>query len=252
MKVLYLHGINNEGASSKDVRDAWSKHLNDAFNFGIKGDQAFAPYYGDALAGAPRLITRQRRRQNGNWLRLKHLRNQWQQNSNIGLQAWFNLILGDVEAVTDFGTVGLRVLDQARHYFYNPFTRDGILARAVDGLQSHQPDVVIAHSLGSVVAIEAIRAANVQVERLITIGSPLGLKVVLEHVVEPHKKPNAVGRWVNVINPNDQVTLNRSLRKHWGGRLIDNRDAAWLAQSHALKKYLKVPAVGREIRGLIA
>ncbi|GLZ38743.1 hypothetical protein Acsp05_23670 [Actinokineospora sp. NBRC 105648] len=52
----------------------------------------------------------------------------------------------------------------------------------VETIQAHQPDVVIAHSLGSVVAYEALWNSGATVDLLITLGSPLALPNVGTHV----------------------------------------------------------------------
>lgn len=279
MKILFLHGINNQGRDSGQIERAWTAHLNGAHGLDIKPADVLAPYYGDALAGVPGLMSSERLRLQSvfNGL-LRHQGFGWppfygrdragelsgisanrvapqshfQFNRILGFRSLFNLILGEIESVTDLGDVGIEIAGQADHYFSSPSTRDGILAGVMQGMKRHRPDVVIAHSLGSVVAIEAIRAARVPVERLITIGSPLGLRAIRAQMKKPHAKPREVGRWINIINPNDQVTLGRTLRGQWGDGIVDDRSNGWIINPHSLERYLKLGVVGREIRGVYA
>lgn len=281
MKILYLHGINNQGRNSAQIERAWTAHLNGAHGLDIKPVHVHAPYYGDALAGVAGMmsserlrlqstvspLSRQRHRGFG-WLPfygrdadgelgglpVNRVAPHWhfQFNRVLGFRSLFNLILGEIEAVTDLGDLGIEIARQADHYFSSPPTRDGILARVMHALKTHKPDVVIAHSLGSVVAIEAIRAAGVPVERLVTIGSPLGLRAIRAQMQKPYAKPREVGRWINIINPNDQVTLGRTLRGPWGTGVVDDRSNGWIINPHSLERYLKLGVVGREIRGVYA
>lgn len=67
--------------------------------------------------------------------------------------------------------------------------------------------MVIAHSLGSVVAYEALCAhPELRVRQLITIGSPLAIRgMVYDRLIPPpcHDKPKSVGQWVNLADPGD-------------------------------------------------
>lgn len=81
----------------------------------------------------------------------------------------------------------------------------------------HSPRVVIAHSLGSVVAYEALWAhPEPTVELLVTLGSPLGLPGAIFNRLEPAPvagrghRPPGVRRWVNIADPGDLVALPRS------------------------------------------
>lgn len=70
--------------------------------------------------------------------------------------------------------------------------------------------VVVGHSLGSIVAYRVLSAAglvNCPVKALITIGSPLGLRVVRE-TLEPIEHPPNVGYWFNAYDKRDIIALN--------------------------------------------
>jgi hypothetical protein len=85
-------------------------------------------------------------------------------------------------------------------------------------IRAHRPSVVIAHSLGSVVAYEALCAdPSLAVDLLITLGSPLALPYVLNRL-EPGPpaegllpRPPGVHRWLNIADPGDVCAIPRWL-----------------------------------------
>lgn len=74
-------------------------------------------------------------------------------------------------------------------------------------IAAHRASVVIAHSLGSVVAYEALCAhPELRVDLLITIGSPLAIRgMVYDRLIPPPgpEEPRSVGSWVNLADPGD-------------------------------------------------
>jgi len=79
-------------------------------------------------------------------------------------------------------------------------------------IKKHRPSVVLAHSLGSVVAYEALCAdPELKIDLLVTLGSPLALPYTVLHRLEPGlpadgglmPRPPGVGRWVNLADPGD-------------------------------------------------
>ena len=69
------------------------------------------------------------------------------------------------------------------------------------------------HSLGSVVAYEALRARRAEegLPLLITLGSPLGLSAINRRLRQPPAYPAAVRRWVNLAAPDDVVAARPDL-----------------------------------------
>ncbi len=66
--------------------------------------------------------------------------------------------------------------------------------------------VVISHSLGTVVAYEAIHHLGLELDLFMTIGSPLGLKkVIYPRLIPSATIPPGVKRWANVADPDDFV-----------------------------------------------
>lgn len=102
--------------------------------------------------------------------------------------------------------------------------REEVAAR----IARHRPRVVLAHSLGSVVAYEALHAyPELQVELLVTMGSPLALPHGVYDRLNPAPtgvpparlgvRPASVARWVNIADPGDPVAIPPRLARAFTG-----------------------------------
>ncbi|MEU1867811.1 serine peptidase [Streptomyces gardneri] len=96
----------------------------------------------------------------------------------------------------------------------------------------HRPQVVIAHSLGTVVTYEALHAhPELHVELLLTLGSPLALpRAIFDRLIPCPKsgpsaplgaRPAGVARWVNVADPGDPVAIPPRLSRAFTGIASD-------------------------------
>ncbi|TDC76208.1 hypothetical protein [Streptomyces hainanensis] len=100
---------------------------------------------------------------------------------------------------------------EVTRYFGTP-AREAVQDRVVRALKHHRPQVVIAHSLGSVVTYEALhRLPELEVDLFLTLGSPLALPTAIFHRLQPPPvdgrgtRPPGVARWVNVADVGDFV-----------------------------------------------
>ncbi|MGV9270191.1 hypothetical protein ACWDRR_36705 [Kitasatospora sp. NPDC003701] len=75
--------------------------------------------------------------------------------------------------------------------------------------------VVLAHSLGTVVAYEALHRLERPLPLLVTFGSPLGLRTVVKEKLRPHPltMPPRISQWVNVADPDDFFVATLHLEK---------------------------------------
>jgi pimeloyl-ACP methyl ester carboxylesterase len=114
--------------------------------------------------------------------------------------------------------------------------------------------VVVAHSLGTVVAYETLHSASARIPLLVTVGSPLALRtVVLPRVLpSPLQTPEAIGRWLDFWDREDFIAA-RPLARHdvepnsRGVVPISNptlSDGLW---AHSAVKYLKQAQVAGPI-----
>ncbi|WP_406730480.1 alpha/beta hydrolase [Streptomyces sp. NBC_01794] len=110
--------------------------------------------------------------------------------------------------------------------------------------------IVVAHSLGTVVSLETLHTYQGRVPLLVTLGSPMGMRTVVQPKVRPQplRVPGIVERWLNFwdrddfiagrprlekfVRPNDRSVLPVSRR-------IDS-DGVWV---HPAAKYLAQPAI---------
>ena len=140
-------------------------------------------------------------------------------------------------------------LKQVRRYLREPELRAAARQRVLVALG---PDtrVVIGHSLGSVVAYEALCAAPQQPARtFITIGSPLGIRQLIFDRLDPAPSgglgrwPEGLSRWVNIAAADDIVALEKNLSSRFGAGVIDQRVDNG-ARAHDAKRYLCTREVG--------
>ncbi|MEV7442946.1 hypothetical protein AB0O22_17635 [Streptomyces sp. NPDC091204] len=160
-----------------------------------------------------------------------------------------------------FANVALRAmvadLKQVRAYLTDDKVREQVRDRVADAIR---PDtrVVVAHSLGSVVAYEALCALPGHgVRALVTVGSPLGIR----HLVFDRLRPTPAGTgkqllgawpggndltWTNLAARGDVVALVKDLRPLFGDHLrsgvLDNGTHA-----HDATSYLTDALCGRAI-----
>jgi hypothetical protein len=168
-----------------------------------------------------------------------------------------------------FGGLALRTLvfdlKQVRRYLTDPELRAAARAR-VSHLIGPDTQVVIGHSLGSVVAYEALCALNAadrsesqdnrlphRVRALVTLGSPLGIRNLIFDRLQPPPDgdrgawPGGPGLgWTNVADAGDLVALVKDLRLAFGdqlnGYLVHNG-----AHAHDAAAYLTDPLTGAAI-----
>jgi hypothetical protein len=143
------------------------------------------------------------------------------------------------------GVLFLGNLRQVRTYL-----RDPQLKAEVDQLMDKgaaDATVLIAHSLGSVVAYEYLRRNPGHSNKLlVTLGSPLGLRMVRAQL--PAGKPD-VARWVDVRDSNDPVTAAGVLST-WYPAVLDRPVDNGL-DAHAAVQYLSSRATGDELRNFL-
>lgn len=134
--------------------------------------------------------------------------------------------------------------------------RVAVRARVTDALENTSARVVIAHSLGSVVAYEALWARpDLEVDLLVTLGSPLALP----HAILPRlwpapfdgrgARPPGVARWVNLADPGDIVAIPPGgIGRTFEGVDIDEHTIIDTFDFHLAKNYLAHQRLGAILR----
>ena len=151
-----------------------------------------------------------------------------------------------------------RSLMQVTRYLTDPGLRTAVQERVAEQL-GPDTQVVIGHSLGSVVAYEAVCRPGPAVPLLITLGSPLGLRSVIYDRLRPQppRFPDRVIRWVNVSAEDDVVAAvpdlttlfaatKPALARFEGGVVVENGTAP-----HAATHYLTKREVGRPVADVL-
>jgi hypothetical protein len=146
-------------------------------------------------------------------------------------------------------------LRQVRQYLTEPDLRERV-RMIVAAEIGEETRVVVAHSLGSVVAYEALCALGTGPGAgrivLVTIGSPLGIRNMVFDRLLPSPVdgrgvwPAPVSRWVNIADRGDVVALVKSLSSRFGDSvedvLVHNG-----ARAHDAIPYLTAEETGRVI-----
>lgn len=106
-------------------------------------------------------------------------------------------------------------IQDAAAYFYRQGQREAIQARLRDLLiPKAQPYLIVGHSLGSVIAYDVLsqmsEADGVQVSHFVTLGSPLGLQEVQDHLLAK-AMPRLLSSWHNFYDRWDPVALDSTL-----------------------------------------
>lgn len=148
-------------------------------------------------------------------------------------------------------------IKQVRRYFTERDLRERVRDRIAD-VVSDDTRVVVAHSLGSVVAYEAACAhPEWQVRTLITLGSPLGIRNLIFDRLEPPPSdgiglwPASTKNWTNVADAGDVVALVKQLQPLFRGRVEDIAIHNG-AHAHDVSPYLTAKETGRAIAGGLA
>ena len=130
--------------------------------------------------------------------------------------------------------------------------------------------MVIAHSMGSIVAYDVLRRLgrtdrDLRVDHLVTIGSPLGIphvKLKIWQEIDMVRTPSIVRRWTNLADRRDAVAADPSLAGDYEANdrgvkvqdeLVLNSYVGLTDKTNAHKSYgyLRTPELSRLIRSFI-
>jgi hypothetical protein len=180
-----------------------------------------------------------------------------------GVRAALRPVLNALVRVRPFARFGTafaeRLVVKALRQVTLYLTDDGIRERVqerVAALVGPETEIVIAHSLGSVVAFEAAHRLERPLPLLITVGSPLGLRNVVYERVRPQPPvvPPQVRRWVNLADRDDLVAARPDLTPLFPGApgvlassyTVDNG-----AKPHEATFYLAKREIGNPIAAVL-
>jgi len=148
-------------------------------------------------------------------------------------------------------------IKQARSYLNDDAIRRAILDRVIKQI-SADTKVLIGHSLGSIVAYEALcEHPEWQISTLVTLGSPLGIRNLIFDKLRPAPRldrtlqppgewPTGVKRWTNIADAGDIAALVKDLNPLFGHPLEDKRVDNG-ATAHYVQPYLTAKETGEAI-----
>lgn len=130
-------------------------------------------------------------------------------------KAWYNAewVLAIFRAIDrHFGGLTQVALETFTRDVFLYATRSGV-QRTIDAivagkLATDRPNIVVGHSLGSVVAFNVLLTERrmIDVPLFVTVGSPLGIRPINDEF-RPLERPAGVGFWLNAYDPRDVVSL---------------------------------------------
>jgi pimeloyl-ACP methyl ester carboxylesterase len=151
---------------------------------------------------------------------------------------------------------------QVRAYLTDDDLRAQIQARVTAAVTSRvgaETRVLVGHSLGSVVAYEAVCAhPEWPVTTLVTLGSPLGIRNLIFDKLRPAPGergawPAGVRHWINIADKHDLVALVKQLRPLFGdGNQVADFSIDNGATAHDARPYLTAKETGRAIAAGLA
>jgi hypothetical protein len=129
-------------------------------------------------------------------------------------------------------------------------------ARVAQAWEQHRPQIIIAHSLGSVVAYETLwEWKDIKVDLLITVGSPLALPHAVfprlnpDPQVQQPERPPGVRRWVNLADPGDLVAIPvGGISRCFSGVDVDRHTVIDAFDFHLAKNYLASRQLAAAVR----
>lgn len=259
MNVLMIHGIGQEGSTQQELIDKWTRSLHSVAPDLLKGSNVNMAYYGNTLAdwttgkakaavgmGADgtdvdigdeeetkflaSALEEALIKRGGGELEISAALKEAGNNA-VPMDTFFSRrVVGLVRALEKIspakGSVLLRVVKQAHTYLSSPGAGTAVDSIVRPYLQE-SPQVLITHSLGTVIAFKLLREMeargnSVEIPLLVTMGSPLGLDALKKKLGPPRRKPSFVKRWANFYDPSDLVALGKDLDEDTFAAGIEN------------------------------
>jgi len=263
-KVLrFLHGVRHD-----DLDANWRRTLDAALlregteSLEARGYQVIAPSYLAELEGEPvpdideppttyrKSSDEEYNRAAGRyWAALADL-------ERTGIRGRIQPGLGaDFPAGAVAGGLMSKLCADAAEYCANADRRNAIFARLLAEIPLNADLVIVAHSLGSVVAADLLYRlpTHTELRMLITLGSPLTLGPLRRHLARRRQQfpYEVVGPWINLCGTGDFVTGFRGLSPVFAEALDVFVDTGGFGlAAHAATAYLDRPAAARALEWL--
>lgn len=239
MKLIFIHGRAQEGKDPEKLKRQWTASLKEGLskrNLEIPDHvEIVFPYYGDLLydlveeikrSGSLKDIIERGVTNQQDAVFFHDFLLELAENANISNEELLKSYNGNIR---ERGPLNwewiqaiLRALDKTpigslslKRFTYDVFVycKFRAVSKKINELVcteiTNEPSVVVAHSLGSVVAYNILREnSEWNISKFITIGSPLGVESVQNSIIPPLSMPECVQNgWFNAYDDQDVVAL---------------------------------------------
>ncbi|MBV1686348.1 hypothetical protein KRR38_01340 [Novosphingobium sp. G106] len=289
MRLVFVHGINQQTKSSASIQQAWLDVLRPTGSPGDWPGDAVSgvatPFYGDQLFALSEAGRRAAAIAQG----AGEIPDEFAEFAGPALaemafragadesamaaeadkiaiaqgagphKTWLKAAARAIEAISPLkGEIALRLLGQAHAYLKRPHIMAEIDDVVRPALEGDEPMIIVAHSLGTIVTYKLLREFSAagkprQCPLYVTLGSPLGIDVVRKSFALPRGRPADVARWVNGADPEDFVALRSVLDATTFGSGIENISNIenGYDDPHAITRYLANADIASLIRTAI-
>ncbi|MFI1383771.1 trypsin-like peptidase domain-containing protein [Embleya sp. NPDC020886] len=272
VRLVFLHGRSQQGHDPGELRRGWAAGLNSGLTMAglptVDPEDVWFPFYGDRLVEVMESATAVETPLSASAQALyEQLLDEAARRAGMPAPGqvlvtesiWDHVVgavhepLGWVAAHTGVDRLVIRAaFRDVAAYLDRDDTREAVLDQVLAGLPGAGPLVLVAHSLGTVVAMDLLTrlGPQVPVAGLITVGSPLGMDTVYSRLRGggAHLPPIA-GPWFNAWCPTDPVAIGCPLADDWSGLGAECTVANPHDRAHDIGAYLAhrevATAIGR-------
>ena len=235
-KLVFVHGRSQQGKEPDQLKAAWLETLAEGLaksnlTLPINQDRVHFPFYGDLLDGFVSGVSaiRQGADDEDELMFKLQMAEELRESAQISRQT-VRVASGEAQLAQgpeNWGWVRAVVhaiedkCDGISEAFINRFMQDVYLyckdirvRTAVNDVVGEAPTtdeeaVVVAHSLGTVVAYQILASQlPARVGLSLTVGSPLAMKLVQNQYSNGMRYPKSVSSWYNAMDPNDIVAIH--------------------------------------------
>lgn len=251
-EIIFIHGRSQQGKQPSELKQEWVDSLNRGLRLSdpdlppISPGQVRFPFYGDTLdrlakgltdgdvpdvilRGEPavasdekrfmfEVLTEVQREQRIPDDEIAALADQAVLERGPLNWPWMRAVLQRLDRNPALSAAAIAlVTHDVYQYLTNGTVRRRIDAGVVQAFRPGVESVVVAHSLGTVVAYTLLmregQTRGWQVPELITVGSPLAVRAIRDRApgigqVGGNRAPSCVARWFNAMDPDDAVALH--------------------------------------------
>lgn len=132
-------------------------------------------------------------------------------------------------------------------YLSNPHFIHAVHTRIHEQLHNHKTSVIVAHSLGSVIAYHFLLLhPELKIQRFISLGSPLAFRVIQTYFPQPLQHPDAIlGDWINFYSHDDFLSSFPLIKPTFDFKpaIINHQIRTDIHHPHDIQNYLQHPEV---------